>query len=250
MPERARIHPRVNTIASGPSGAHASLPDDLMEAGGHRLQIAAAVWVGLWVIGLAMNHLVRPLLNLPPSMVLAWPPVADAFAIALILVSLVLFRSAPALHGEKLVNVGLAYEVVLALGVGIVNQWNPAVLGGRLSWLCVLILIHPMIVPGTPRKTLIASLLAASMDPVGLVVAHLRGLDLPTFAVLLWAYLPNYVCAVLAVVPSQIITRLGRQVSRARELGSYRLADRIGGGGMGEVWRADHRLSPAPRPSS
>ncbi|MEO7987789.1 MAG: serine/threonine-protein kinase [Gemmatimonadales bacterium] len=77
-------------------------------------------------------------------------------------------------------------------------------------------------------------------------MAHLRGLELPTLAVLVWAYLPNYVCAVLAVVPSQIITRLGRQVSRARELGSYRLADRIGSGGMGEVWRADHRLLARP----
>lgn len=246
MPARARIHPRVNTLASGASGAHASLPDDLIEAGGHRLQIAAAIWVGLWTIGLVMNHLVRPLLNLPPSMVLEWPPLADLFAVVLILVSLALFRYAPTLQGEKLVNVGLAYEVVLALAVGIVNQWNPAVLGGRLSWLCVLILIHPMIVPGTPRKTLIASFLAASMDPLGLFVAHLRGLELPTLTVLVWAYLPNYVSAVLAVVPSQIITRLGRQVSRAREMGSYRLADRIGSGGMGEVWRADHRLLARP----
>jgi serine/threonine-protein kinase len=248
MHRQSRVDPRVNTVSSISGATTASLPDELVEDSVGRLRIAALTWVTLWTIGLVLNHLVRPLLNLPEGAVLAWPPLADVFAILFIVVSLALYRWAPHGHGQghKLVNVGLVYEVALAFAVGIVNQWNPAVLGGRISWLCVLILIQPLIVPAPPKKQLIASLLAASMDPVGLLVAHLRGLELPSLTLLFWAYLPNYVCAMLAVLPSKIIMRLGRQVSRAREMGSYRLADRIGEGGMGEVWRAQHRLLARP----
>jgi serine/threonine-protein kinase len=57
---------------------------------------------------------------------------------------------------------------------------------------------------------------------------------------------PYLLVVLMAYVGSYVVYGLGKEVSRARELGSYVLVEKIGSGGMGEVWRAKHRLLARP----
>ena len=51
---------------------------------------------------------------------------------------------------------------------------------------------------------------------------------------------------VLAYFGARMIYAISLDVSRARLLGAYQLESRIGAGGMGEVWRASHRMLVRP----
>jgi serine/threonine-protein kinase len=226
-----------------------SLPPDVLEQSCRRVGILALVLTALWALGLALGngipHLAASggagraaLWPMPGSLITALGAALSAF----LFVAARGRRHRP----QTLLDVSLVFQVALAFLVGLLHFWSGSPPGG-LSPLVLIILIFPMIAPNAAPKVLVASLLTASMDPVGFGMALLRGAAPAVAADMVgWSFVATYAVAFVAVIPAGIIRRLGRQVRQARDLGSYRLGDRIGSGGMGDVFHAEHRLLARP----
>ena len=208
--------------------------------------VAAIIAIALTVYVIISNS--APVLADPS---LAQPGSTRIIVFALLLVSIGVYflGRSKALKPERMLDVGLWYEVLLAFGGAVAIQYYAGELRmptWGVSEVAVLILVFAILVPNTPGKVLLTALVAATMDPIGDLIYGLRGGETPSFIQMVGAYYANYLAAGIALVTAHVLTRLAREVSEARELGSYRLAERLSRGGMGEVWRADHQMLARP----
>ena len=238
------IEPRFDTPAPGARSQTMStrLPVSIVLEQVQRLKIISGVAAGLWAYGMVMDGVVRP-----ATVGTAIPPANIVIEIASILLAGLMFAYIRFWRGtpEPKLNGGLVFIVANAVAVALLQTWDHAMSQqslGLLSWNTVTILVSAMIMPTSPGKMLVASLVAATTDPLAVWVAHLRGLPTPSVVETLVLFMPNYACAAVATLPATVLQRLGRRLRQAQELGSYHLIELLGRGGMGEVWRARHRL--------
>jgi serine/threonine-protein kinase len=220
-----------------------ALPEDLLRQAARRLGLMCLIIAGLWAANFILAHLILPAPTKMPDVAIV--RLFDLVGAISIVASLGLFWYT---RGERsprrLLNLGLIYQLLIALSIGVLDwAYNPPM---GVSWIAIIILLFPAIIPSTPRKTLVTALLAASMDPVGALFWKTAGQEIPGVEYVFINAIPNYLCAAIAPLIAMVITGLGREVRRAREMGSYVLGDRIGAGGMGEVWQATHRFLARP----
>jgi serine/threonine-protein kinase len=143
---------------------------------------------------------------------------------------------------SRLLLASLGYEVAVALAISLSDHLEPmgdAVTLVSVSWLCVWIVIFPVFVPASPRWALVAGLVSASTWPLGYLAGVAIGNPPAPLHVVALNSLDGYVAAAVAMFATGVIRGL-------QELGCYRLVERLDHGGMGEIWRARHRMLQRP----
>jgi len=104
------------------------------------------------------------------------------------------------------------------------------------------------LVPSEPRRTAWISTASAAALPVATYLLFRKNASagLAAGAVVTAAVLWATFTVILAVLISNVTFQLRRSVARARRLGQYTLLEKIGEGGMGVVYRAEHEMLRRP----
>jgi eukaryotic-like serine/threonine-protein kinase len=175
-----------------------------------------------------------------------WVPGVASIALALLVAA---FTRLPSVPPSTVLNVALVFEVVSCYGIAIAEYIEPSRLdmGGwiGLSWVAVWTSLFAVVIPTRPVKAALFTLASVSAAPVvvGFMIATRRTTFQPDpLTFFIWIVLPYLLVTVMAYVGARVVYTLGKAVTEARQLGSYQLVERLGQGGMGEVWRARHRL--------
>jgi hypothetical protein len=228
------------------------LPADLVNRAATRLQILAWLYAFTFFMAAFFPRLIVPdERGILFERAVIWVPGIISIAVA---VSVALAIRMARLRPAVITALALLFEVVASYGIAAAEFLQPAGLEAGLpwvglSWVAVWMLMFNVVVPTVPGYAVLAALASVSSVPAMVLLSislFPPGRPPDGLEIFFRFGFPYLLVVIMAYVGARVVYNLGTEVTRARELGSYRLEDRLGEGGMGEVWKASHRLLARP----
>jgi serine/threonine-protein kinase len=220
---------------------------ELIDEGARRLAGLAGGLAATGALLYAFQRLAQP--QLAP---LLDDPINRLIALAVILMAagIVALHRYRVVRSRTLLGFGMPFEIGVAMAIAMVETSRPfdpaqPLLG--LSAIGPWVVFVGAVIPSPPPVRLALALAAATTWPIAYWINATRfGFVTESWRqVSVWPVM-NYLFAAVAYVMGCWTYGRAREEQRANDLGSYRLTSPLGEGGMGEVWRASHKMLARP----
>jgi eukaryotic-like serine/threonine-protein kinase len=238
---------RIQRVASdafeSPGPVALKLPPQIVDRA-----VAGLCWISVIsavtpVLFTAVGHFLQP------EFAKAWAhPILRIVSLAMVFLSggFIVVQRAGWLRKERLLDLGIVFQVAVAFTCGLFEgaaYENPNMVVLGRSGIAVWMILCGLLMPNAPLRAALSAVLCVLMWPLAYWVdLQIFGYQpMPLSRMLVWV-LPLAIVGVwMYVLNNRVLSGYVKQ-ERAEDVGSYILDSLLGNGGMGEVWRAKHKM--------